>query len=121
MGSWPIKARDWRDAMLRGTSRRGGRSLDLQAPGSGRKRRLTGIKPLFLAAAMLAAIVAGCGSSGDDNGGGGGGGLDQLTAGWVWYGPQDDGGWNTAQTTGQDAAQDALGDSLTQFNADNVP
>ena len=60
-------------------------------------------------------------SGDDDSGAGDGGGLDEITAGWVWYGPIDDTGWNVANEAGQQAAQDALGDSLTQLDADNVP
>jgi basic membrane protein A len=80
-------------------------------------------KPLLLAAIPLALLAAGCGSSGDDSddSGSGGGGLEEITAGWVWYGPIQDTGWNVANEAGQQAAQDALGDSLTQFDADNVP
>jgi basic membrane lipoprotein Med (substrate-binding protein (PBP1-ABC) superfamily) len=76
----------------------------------------------MLAAVPLAILVAGCGSSGDDNGGAGeGGGLDEITAGSVWYGPIQDTGWNVANKAGIDAAQDELGDSLTLLDADNVP
>jgi basic membrane protein A len=89
-----------------------------RARGGGRRR---GARALVLAAVPLALLIAACGSSGDDDEGGGGGGLDEITAGWVWYGPIQDTGWNVAMEAGQEAAQDALGDSLTQLNADNVP
>jgi basic membrane lipoprotein Med (substrate-binding protein (PBP1-ABC) superfamily) len=90
--------------------------------GGGRRARF-GAKALLLAAVPLALLVGACGSSSDDDGGGdsGGGGFDQITAGWVWYGPIQDTGWNVANEAGQQAAQDALGDSLTQLDADNVP
>jgi len=72
---------------------------------------------------LLALFAAGCGSSSSDsnkssdNGGGG----KKLKVGWVWYGPLNDTGWNVANHAGQEAAGKALGGSLTQVNADNVP
>ncbi len=65
-----------------------------------------------------------CGSSGDDDDDGGGsssGGLDEITSGWVWYGPIQDTGWNVANEAGQQAVEDEFGDSVTVFDADNVP
>jgi basic membrane protein A and related proteins len=80
------------------------------------------LRNLLLAAVPLAILVAGCGSSGDDNGGGGdGAGFDEITAGWVWYGPIQDTGWNVANEAGQKAAEEGLDGSLTNLNADNVP
>ncbi len=77
---------------------------------------------LLLAAVPLAILVGACGSSGSDSSSGGGGkGVDPITAGWVWYGPIQDTGWNVANQAGQQAAGDALGDSLTNLDADNVP
>jgi basic membrane protein A and related proteins len=79
----------------------------------------------LLVAVPLALLIGACGSSGDDDSGGGngggGGGREKIKAGWVWYGPIQDTGWNVANEAGQKDAQDALGDSLTQLNADNVP
>ena len=61
-------------------------------------------------------------ASGDSSGAsGGGGGLDQITSGWVWYGPIQDTGWNVANEAGQSAVEDKFGDSVTVQNADNVP
>jgi basic membrane protein A len=91
-------------------------------PRSGRLR-LTAL----LALIPLALVLGACGtsgSSGDDSGGsngsGGGGGKD-LKAGWVWYGPVQDTGWNVANHSSQQAAQKALAPSLTNLDADNVP
>jgi basic membrane protein A and related proteins len=80
--------------------------------------------PGVLAVVLLALAVSACGSSGDDDDSGGsdsGKGGKKLTAGWVWYGPIDDTGWNVANHAGQQEAQKALGDSLKQLDADNVP
>jgi basic membrane protein A and related proteins len=69
----------------------------------------------------LALLVGACGTSGDDSSGGGAGGLDNITSGWVWYGPVQDTGGNVANNAGQTAAEQQLGDSLTVHDADNVP
>ena len=49
------------------------------------------------------------------------GGGEEITAGWVWYGPIQDTGWNVANLAGQTAVKDALGDSYSQVESDNVP
>ncbi len=72
----------------------------------------------------LALLAGACGSSGDDSdddGGSGGGGLDEITSGWVWYGPIQDTGWNVANEAGKTAMVEALGDSVTVYDADNAP
>lgn len=89
------------------------------APGGGRQGRV-GAKALILALLPLALLVGACGTSGDDEGGGGGGGLDEITSGWVWYGPIQDTGWNVANDAGQNAVEEQL-DSVTINDADNVP
>ncbi len=91
------------------------------APGGGRRGRF-GARALLLAAVPLALLAGACGSSSDSSSdSGGSGGLDPITSGWVWYGPVPDTGWNNANEAGQKAAEDALGDSMTVLNADNVP
>ena len=84
--------------------------------------RRTGLAGL-LAVFLLALAAGGCGSSGSDDSDSAkkGGGSKELKVGWVWYGPIQDTGWNVANHAGQEAAQEALGDSLTQLDADNVP
>ena len=91
------------------------------ARGGGRRGRF-GAKALLLAAVPLALLVGACGSSSDDDSGGGGdgGGVDEITAGWVWYGPIQDTGWNVANEQGQIATEDEL-DNVTNLDADNVP
>ncbi len=79
----------------------------------------------LLALIPLALVLGACGTSGssDDDSGGAdksSGGKD-IKAGWVWYGPVQDTGWNVANHASQQAAQKAIGDSLTQMDADNVP
>ena len=75
----------------------------------------------WLALAIVPLLVGACGSSSDDDdGGGSGGGVDEITAGWVWYGPIEDTGWNVANEAGQLATEDEL-DGVTSLNADNVP
>ncbi|HMJ96533.1 MAG TPA: BMP family ABC transporter substrate-binding protein [Thermoleophilaceae bacterium] len=74
--------------------------------------------------AVVAIAATGCGSSASDNNSSSSakkGGSKDLKVGWVWYGPVQDTGWNVTNHAGQDAAQEALGDSLTQLDADNVP
>jgi basic membrane protein A len=71
--------------------------------------------------AVLALAAGGCGSSGSDSGSSNKSDTKKLTAGWVWYGPIQDTGWNVANHAGQQEAQKALGDSLKQLDADNVP
>jgi basic membrane protein A len=89
--------------------------------GGGRSGRF-GARALLLAAVPLALLLGACGTSGDSSGAsGGGGGLDQITSGWVWYGPIQDTGWNVANEAGQSAVEDKFGDSVTVQNADNVP
>lgn len=84
--------------------------------------RRKGLWAVLLAAIPLALLVTACGSSGDDDGDAGSGeGLDEITAGSVWYGPIEDTGWNVANKAGIDAAGESLGDSLTLLDADNVP
>ena len=88
--------------------------------GGGRRGRF-GAKALLLAAVPLALLVGACGSSSDEDGGGGdGGGVDEITAGWVWYGPIQDTGWNVANEQGQIATGEDL-DNVNNLNADNVP
>lgn len=87
--------------------------------GGGRYR--FGAKALLLAAVPLALLVGACSSSDDSGGSGGAGGFDEITAGSVWLGPIQDTGWNVANKAGIDAAQEALGDSLTLLDAENVP
>jgi basic membrane lipoprotein Med (substrate-binding protein (PBP1-ABC) superfamily) len=50
-------------------------------------------------------LAAGCGS--DD--GGGGGGDSSLDITWLYFGPEDDGGYNVAMRASQDAAAEATG------------
>lgn len=103
-------------------TRRKGRRGEVR--GGGRQGRF-GAKALLLAAVPLALLAGACGSSGDDSGdstgGSSSGGLDEITSGWVWYGPIQDTGWNVANEAGQNALEEAFGDSATVLNADNVP
>ncbi len=72
----------------------------------------------------LGLTLAACGGeststpSGNTSSGGGG---KEIKSAWIWYGPKDDGGWNVANAAGQTAAQEALGDSYSQVESDNVP
>ena len=86
------------------------------------RQRLT-LAAQVMSIVLLALASAGCGSSGSDDSGSSGSsqGAKELKAGWVWYGPIQDTGWNVANHAGQQEAQKALGDSLEQLNADNVP
>lgn len=52
-----------------------------------------------------AVLAAGCGSS-DDSGGGGG---DSLSVTWLYFGPEDDGGYNVAMKASQDVAAENAG------------
>ncbi len=71
---------------------------------------------------LLGLVVGACGSSDNGNGNGSGaGGAKDLTVGWLFYGPKEDGGWNSANFVAQEGAQKILGGSLTQINADNIP
>ena len=99
----------------KGTERSGGAAGEHDA-----RRRRFGKAAALLAAVPLALGIAACGTSGDSGSGDSGGGED-ITSGWVWYGPIDDTGWNVANEAGKQTAKDELGDSLTTFDADNVP
>lgn len=80
---------------------------------------------LATAAVALAACSESSDSSGGDTGGSTGGGSSSgksISAGWLFYGPKDDGGWNIAnwkQTL--PALEQEFGDSYTQREVDNVP
>ena len=89
----------------RGADRTRRKPIGRRCAGGGRRRGL-GAKALLLAALPLALLVAACGTSGDEGGGGSGGGVDEITSGWVWYGPIQDTGWNVANDAGKDAMQE---------------
>jgi basic membrane lipoprotein Med (substrate-binding protein (PBP1-ABC) superfamily) len=73
----------------------------------------------ILALALLSLTIAACGDS--DSGGSSGSGEKQKIA-WLWYGPKDDGGWNTTNhTPAQKALTDEFGDQIEQTDTDNIP
>ena len=85
-----------------------------------RRRRLL---PLALVA-VLALLSAGCGGddSGDDSGtGNGSGGDDVVTAGFIYIGPINDGGWTQAHEAGRADAAETLGDTAELTYKENVP
>ena len=84
-----------------------------------RRRRLL---PLALVA-VLALLGAGCGGddSGDDSGTGNGSGDDVVTAGFIYIGPINDGGWTQAHEAGRADAAETLGDTAELTYKENVP
>jgi len=84
-----------------------------------RRRRLL---PLALVA-VLALLSAGCGGddSGDDSGTGNGSGDDVVTAGFIYIGPINDGGWTQAHEAGRADAAETLGDTAELTYKENVP
>lgn len=85
-------------------------------PRKDRRRLGTLAVPMVI---LLGVVIGACGSS--DSGSGSGAGGKDLTVGWLFYGPKEDGGWNSANFDAQEGAQELIGDSITQLNADNIP
>jgi basic membrane protein A len=91
-------------------------------PGGGRRLRRSLIGLLVVVAL---ASLASCSNENNSNAGGGGDGgsggeKERLV--WLFYGPKDDGGWNTANhTPTEQMIKDELGDQVEQVSIDNMP
>jgi basic membrane lipoprotein Med (substrate-binding protein (PBP1-ABC) superfamily) len=73
---------------------------------------------------VIALGVSACGGDDDDDGGGGGGAPtgEKKTIAWLFYGPKDDGGYNTSQwNPAQDKIKEQFGDQVEQIETDNLP
>jgi basic membrane protein A and related proteins len=81
-----------------------------------RKHGLIAVMMLVLASVAVTA----CGS-GDSGGSSGSAGEKQKIA-WLWYGPKNDGGYNTSNhTPAQKALTEEFGDKIEQTDTDNIP
>jgi basic membrane protein A len=77
----------------------------------------------LLAAAVLAALIAGCGTtddSGDTSSASGSGGKT-IKAAWIYVGTTDDAGWTAAHDAGRKFVVDKLGDKVQTTYKESVP
>lgn len=90
-------------------------------PTSERRRRW--LLP-FAVLSVFALLAAGCGDDDDSDASGGGGsgsGDDVVTAGFIFIGPINDGGWTQAHEEGRAQAAEALGDAAELTYKENIP
>ena len=90
---------------------------DPDSPGIPR-RRYTHFAIGGVALLAVMALALGCGSDSDE---GDGGGEAQVQFSQLLYGPEDDGGFNLANTAPQQALEDEFGGDVSITYTDNIP
>jgi basic membrane lipoprotein Med (substrate-binding protein (PBP1-ABC) superfamily) len=89
-----------------------------------REPRIAGRWPALLCAVVVGVGLAGCG--GDDAGSTGESAAaaagDKQKVAWLFYGPKDDGGYNTSNwDPAEKLIDETFGDSVEQTSTDNIP